>query len=118
MRGKPTAHGFGSGSDMGFAAVDTFDSLGSAKDFLLTVVAAISDRTFGATRFWPLAQFLTVLPEQLVCPDQRIVVSGELRMYRIQNQTVCRWVTLLLLGEAHSTQHSQAIRVERHYWMW
>jgi hypothetical protein len=58
---------------------------------------------------------LTVLPEQLMCPDQRIVVTGELPMYRIQNQTVCRWVILLLLGEAHPTQHSQAIRIERHH---
>ena len=36
-----------------------------------------------------------------MCPDQRIVVSGELPMYCIQNQTVCRLVILLLLGEAY-----------------
>ena len=50
-----------------------------------------------------------------MCPDQRIVVSGELPMYRILSQAVCRWVILLLLGEAHSTQYSQPIRIERHH---
>jgi hypothetical protein len=50
-----------------------------------------------------------------MCPDQRIVVSGKLPMYRIQHQTVCHCVILLLFGEAYSTQHSQSIRIERHH---
>ena len=43
---------------------------------LPTVVAAIAEGTLGAARLRPLAQFLTVVAEQLVCSDQRIVVLG------------------------------------------
>jgi hypothetical protein len=78
------------------------------------VVAAIPDRGFAATWLGPLAQLLTVLPEHLMCPDQRIAVSGELSMYRILSRAVCRGIILLLLGKSHSAQDAQAIRVERH----
>ncbi len=50
-----------------------------------------------------------------MCPNQRVAISGQLLLYRTLNQTVCCRIAFLLFCEAHSTQHSQAIRVERHH---
>ncbi|MGD0395226.1 MAG: hypothetical protein ABSC41_21605 [Acidimicrobiales bacterium] len=58
-----------------------------------------------------------MLPQQPVRANQRVVISGQLLTYRILNQTVCRGIILLLVGETYSAQNTQAIGVEREYWI-
>jgi hypothetical protein len=46
------------------------------------------DRTTGAVRCRPLPQSLTVVPEEMMCPNQQVAISEQLPLYRILNQVV------------------------------
>ncbi len=39
-------------------------------------------------RFRPLPQSLTVVPEEMMCPNQQVAISEQLPLYRILNQVV------------------------------
>ena len=55
-----------------------------------------------------------MLPQQMMCANQRVAIIRNLFAQCILNQSICCRIILQLLGKTDATKHPESVRLEGH----